>query len=93
MLTAPVIEGALGAVRVEVRGLVDGESVVRVLGATHGPAAAAASVSTAATLALLEGEVLRPGAFGLAEVLRPLSFLSRLLAEGIQPVLFEGSGL
>ena len=93
MLSPPVLDGGLGAVRVEVRGFVGGESTVRVVGSAQGPAAAAASVAVQAALAVGAGEVLRPGAMGLAEALDPLRFLQSLKSEGINPVLFEGSGL
>ena len=93
MLAPPVLDGGLGAVRVEIRGVTDGESVVKVVGSAHGPAAAAASVAAQAALALCAGEALRPGAMGLAEALNPLKFLQSLKSEGINPVLFEGSGL
>ena len=93
MLAPPVFDGSLGAVRVVLRGVAEGQSVVRVLGTAHGPAAAAASVASAAVCALAAGEIQRAGAFSLGTALPPLKFLRRLIAEGISPVTFSGAVL
>ena len=93
MLSPPPAEGGLGAVRVTVSGRLAGESVQRVLGAAHSPAAAAAAVAATAALALARGAARRSGAMGLAEALPPLPLLAELTHRGINPVLFEGVGL
>ena len=93
MLSPPHPEGGLGAVRVAVRGQQGTESVQRVLGAAHNPAAAAATVAVTAALSLAAGAARRNGAMGLAEAVEPLAFLSAVKDRGVTPVTFEGAGL
>ncbi len=92
MLRRPHPEGGPGAIRVEVRGSQGDGRQVRVLGAMDRPAVAAGAVAAVATVAVLEGTVLRPGAAGLAELVEPIPFLSELARRGVKAAVFEGSG-
>lgn len=92
MLRRPHPEGGPGAIRVEVRGSQGDGHQVRVLGAMDRPAVAAGAVAAVATVAVLDGSVLRPGAAGLAELVEPIPFLSELARRGVKAAVFEGSG-
>ncbi len=89
MLRRPHPEGNVGAVRVEIRGLVGSERKVSVLGATERPAVAAGAVAAAATVHVLDGQC-EPGAYGLAEIERPEVLLGDLRDRGVTPMKFEG---
>ena len=92
MLRPPHPEGLLGAVRVEARGRRGTEREVRVLGALYRPGVAAGAVAALAALAAARGELARPGAAGLAElVVDPVPFLAELARRGIRAAAFEGS--
>jgi saccharopine dehydrogenase-like NADP-dependent oxidoreductase len=75
MLAPPPPEGAVGAVRVELRGARHGARVTEVIGSAHRPAAAAAATMTVAVAGVLGGTLGRPGARGLADVSDPAAFL------------------
>jgi len=89
MLTPPHAEGGVGAIRVEVRGLIGQEHHVRVLGAAARPAAAASMVAAAASSTLMDfgGS---PGCSGLADGVSRRPFLRRAMAYGVQIESFEG---
>ncbi|MCX7621657.1 MAG: hypothetical protein N2037_12540 [Acidimicrobiales bacterium] len=83
-------EGGLGAARVEVRGRRGVARDVVVFGAIDRPAVAAGSVAAIAALAVLNGEVRRPGAGGLAELIDPVPFLTELRRRGVRAAVFQG---
>jgi hypothetical protein len=83
-------EGGPGAVRVELRGLVEGASEVLVYGVMDRPAVAAGAVGALAVQQVLTGEVRRAGAGGLAELVEPLPFLAELARRGVRAAIFEG---
>jgi saccharopine dehydrogenase-like NADP-dependent oxidoreductase len=92
MLRPPHPEGLLGAVRVEARGRRGGVQDVRVLGAVDRPGVAAGAVAAVAALAAGRGELARPGAAGLAELVGdPVPFLAELARRGVRAAAFEGS--
>jgi len=100
MLRKPHPEGLLGAVRVELRGLKNGEQVEVVLGCAERPAVAAGAVAATTVLFLTESlstfqnpdtEGEKFGARGLAEWVDAKSFLHRLKERGLRPELFVGA--
>jgi saccharopine dehydrogenase-like NADP-dependent oxidoreductase len=91
MLRRPHPEGTVGAVRVEVRGRQGVSRDVRVLGAMDRPAVAAGAVAAVAALAVANGDVRRPGAAGLAELVEPVPFLAELARRGVRAAVFEGA--
>jgi saccharopine dehydrogenase-like NADP-dependent oxidoreductase len=92
MLRRPHPEGGPGAVRVEVRGQQGEGRQVRVLGAMDRPAVAAGAVAAVAAVAVLDGEILRTGAVGLADLVEPIPFLTELARRGVKSAVFEGTG-
>jgi hypothetical protein len=93
MLRRPHPEGLVGAVRVEMRGWIDGRAETRVLGAAAAPATVAAAVTTAAVRWAASGRLSRTGSAGLAELVAdPGPFLQALVAAGVTVSEFEGSG-
>lgn len=90
MLRKPHIEGALGAVRVEVRGVRNGERQAEVLGAVDRPAVAAAAVAAVAVLRLAIPKK-HLGALVLSsESVDTEGFLVDLAARGILAARFTG---
>lgn len=89
MLRRPHPEGLVGAIRVEVRGRVDGVSSTLVLGALDRPAVAAGAVAALAAMQAATGQ-LPPGAGGLGRLADPAPFLHALAAIGIKAAVFEG---
>jgi hypothetical protein len=83
-------EGGPGAVRVELRGQVEGASEVLVYGVMDRPAVAAGAVGALAVQQVLAGAVRRRGAGGLAELVEPLPFLTELARRGVRAAIFEG---
>lgn len=83
-------EGGPGAIRVEVRGWRGAARDVMVLGAMDRPAVAAGAVAAVAVRSVVEGELRRPGAGGLAELVDPLPFLTELARRGVRAAVFEG---
>lgn len=97
MLTPPHAEGAVGGVRIEVRGHKAGIPNTVVLGALDYPARGAAIVATAVIDALLPrlpdmtNGGPRPGASGLASWHAAPQLLLACSAHGLKPQIFEGS--
>lgn len=90
MLRKPHVEGALGAVRVEVRGLRDGQRFAEVVGAIDRPAVAAAAVTAVAVLRLAVPKE-QVGAIVLSsERIDTQGFLVDLAARGIRAARFTG---
>lgn len=93
MLRPPHPEGLVGAARVEVRGRRGSARDARVLGALDRPAAAAGAVAALAAAWAVNGDLARPGAAGLAELVgEPVPFLAELARRGVRAAVFEGSG-
>lgn len=91
MLRQPPAEGGPGAIRVELRGRIDGRTDVAVFGAIDRPAVASGAVAAAAIRRLVRGEALRPGVGGLASMLDPGPLLAELSTGGVKAAVFEGS--
>jgi len=89
MLRRPHPEGRIGAVRVEVRGRRDGESVCEVAGAIDRPAVAAGAVAGLAARWTLAGRF-EPGVAGLAGRVEPVPFLQELAGYGVRAAVFVG---
>ena len=92
-LHRPPEDGAPGAIRVEVRGVVGGSSATVVMGAMDRPAVAAGAVAAVSAVALASGESRRSGAGGLAELLDPLAVLTDLARRGVRCAVFDPSGV
>ncbi|MEE2768825.1 MAG: hypothetical protein VX833_06395 [Actinomycetota bacterium] len=90
MLAPPHAEGAIGAVRVELRGQVGSSHEVLVLGAAERPAVAAAAVAALTVEWVIAGRVLSRTVGGLAEMVEPVAFLSELSDRGVHGEIFEG---
>jgi hypothetical protein len=90
MLRRPHPEGGPGAIRIEVRGAVQGGRDVVVYGAMDRPAVAAGAVAAVAAVAVGDGTIARHGAFGLAAVEDPLPLLADLADRGIRAATFQG---
>lgn len=91
MLRRPHPEGAVGAVRVEVRGRRGAATDTVVLGAIDRPAMAAGAVAAVAAIWVSGGRLARPGAGGLAELVAdPAAFLHDLAVRGVRAAVFEG---
>ena len=94
MLRPPHPEGLTGAVRVEVRGWLDGRAETRILGVAAPPSVVAGAVAARAALWAGAGRLARPGAGGLAELVdAPGSFLRDLAPAGITVTAFQGGEL
>ncbi|HEX2039677.1 MAG TPA: Gfo/Idh/MocA family oxidoreductase [Acidimicrobiales bacterium] len=92
MLRPPHPEGLVGAVRVEVRGRRGGTRDVRVLGALDRPATGAGAVAALAAAWAVNGDLARPGAAGLAELVGDsVPFLAELARRGVRAAVFEGA--
>jgi hypothetical protein len=90
---SPQPEGAIGGVRVEVRGRRGQASDVVVLGVVDRPAAAAGAVAAVAATWAVESRLARTGAAGLAELVpEAVPFLRQLADRGVRAAVFEGSG-
>jgi len=93
MLRPSAREGAIGAVRVEVRGRRGAAHDVRVLGALDRPGSAAGAVAAQAASWAVAGRFARPGAAGLGELVADtVPFLRELAERGVRAALFEGHG-
>jgi len=87
----PPVEGAPGAVRVELRGVRDGRRETVIYGVLDRPGVAAAA--TAAVLALhVASGALEPGSHGAAAIADPLPVLRELARRGVRSAVFEGAG-
>ena len=94
MLRQPHPEGLIGAVRVEVRGWLDGRAETKILGVATAPAVAAGAVAAQAALWAAAGRLARPGAAGLAELVdAPGAFLRELSGAGVTVTAFHGGDL
>lgn len=91
MLRRPHPDGGLGAARVEVRGHRGRSRVIDVLGAMDSPALAGGAVAAVAAAALGRGELLGPGAAGLAAIADPLPLLTELARRGVKAATYEGA--
>jgi saccharopine dehydrogenase-like NADP-dependent oxidoreductase len=91
MLRRPHPEGAVGALRVEVRGRRATTSDTRVLGAMDRPAVAAGAVAAVTAVWAADGRLARAGAAGLAELVDDaVPFLHELARRGVRAATFEG---
>ena len=94
MLRRPHPEGAIGAIRVEVRGRRGSARDAAVLGAIDRPALASGAVVAAASVWAVAGRLTRAGAAGLGELVEdPVPFLRELAERGVRAAVFEGSSL
>jgi saccharopine dehydrogenase-like NADP-dependent oxidoreductase len=94
MLRRPHPEGLIGAVRVEVRGRVDGRYDTHVLGVLDRPAVAAGAVAAVAALRLGNGQLgLGPGGHGLGAIGDPTGFLHQLAERGVRAAAFGGTAV
>lgn len=91
MMRPPHPEGGPGAIRVEARGLIDGEHTTVVYGAMDRPGVAAAAVAAVTAVWILEHRVRPVAVGGLAELIEPTPFLVELSRRGIRAARFEGS--
>jgi hypothetical protein len=91
MLRKPHPEGAVGAVRVEVRGRRGRRRETRILGAMDRPAVAAGAVAAVVAVAAARGDLATTGAAGLAQLVEPVGFLSELARRGVKAAVFEGA--
>jgi saccharopine dehydrogenase-like NADP-dependent oxidoreductase len=91
MLRKPHPEGAVGAVRVEVRGRRGRRRETRILGAMDRPAVAAGAVAAIVAVGAARGELATTGAAGLAQLVEPVPFLGELARRGVKAAVFEGS--
>lgn len=91
MLRPPHPEGAVGAIRVELRGWRAGVSDTVVLGSMDRPAVAGGAVAALAAVHAAEGLMAHHGAAGLADLVDPLVFLRELARRGVRAAVFEGS--
>lgn len=91
MLRPPHPEGAVGAVRVELRGRSGTGTSTVVLGAMDRPAVAGAAVAAVATAWAGSGRAARAGVAGVAGQFDALAFLGELARRGVRAALFEGA--
>ena len=83
-------EGGIGAVRVELRGVRDGQREWVVYGVLDRPAVAAAATAAVTALWVTAGGV-APGATGLAGLGATSELLGELALRGVRAAVFEGS--
>ncbi len=91
MLRKPHPEAGAGAIRVEVRGLREGQFEVVILGCIDRPSVAAATVLAVAVGGLTSGRYTASGASGLGSVVATVDFLAELARRGVKCARFEGS--
>ena len=92
MLRPPHPEGAVGALRVEVRGRRQARASTVLLGASGRPAFVAGTVGALAA-ELAAARLLKPGAGGLAALAAsPRELLAELSRRGVRTEVFEGAG-
>jgi len=89
MLRRPHPDGGPGALRVELRGVVDGTHDVLVLGAMDRPAVAAGAVAAVTATAVASGAARRRGAGGVATMFDPLPLLLELARSGVRCAVFD----
>lgn len=90
MLRPPHADGGPGAVRVELRGIVDGRFETVVYAVSARPSHAAAVVAAVSARSVLAGEMPR-GVFGLSELSDPKVLLREFAARGLDVMTFEGA--
>jgi hypothetical protein len=91
MLRAPHPEGLVGAVRVEVRGWLQGRAETKIMGASGSPAVVAAAVTATTARWAVTGRLSRTGSAGLAELVdKPGAFLREVTSHGVTISSFEG---
>jgi hypothetical protein len=91
MLRRPHPEGALGAVRVEVRGRVGDAPTVEIYGAMDRPAVAGGAVAALTAVEAAAGRFECTGAHGLARLVDPGPFLQELSRRGVKVAAFDGA--
>ncbi len=91
MLRKPHAEAGTGAIRVEVRGLREGQFEVVVLGCIDRPSVAAATVLALAVGEISSGRHSTAGASGLGPIVNTVDFLAELARRGVKCARFEGS--
>ena len=89
MMTPPHSEGALGAIRVEVRGMREGESATEVLGVSERPAVAAAALAASVVLTGV-AEPIPPGTHAVGAI-ASAELVDELLSAGIRFHRFSGT--
>lgn len=93
MLRPPHPQGLVGAVRVQVSGWVGGAVSAVIVGSQGRPGRLAGVVAATAARWAAAGRLGRPGAGGLAELVRePGAFLRDVTAAGVPISVFEGLG-
>lgn len=92
MLRPPHADGGPGAVRVEVRGRMEGAVQTVVFGVMDHPSVASGTTSAVMALAALDAS-LPTGAFGLSELPDPRPHLRDLHRRGVKAATFEGTGV
>src|SRR5690606_9786261 len=88
MVRKPHPEGGLGALRVEGRGRGPEGIDVPVVGAMDRPGLAGGAVTALAAVEIGSDRALQAGAWGLASLLEPKSFLSKLADRGVKVARF-----
>jgi saccharopine dehydrogenase-like NADP-dependent oxidoreductase len=88
MIRRPHPEGGLGALRVEVRGRGPQGIDVQILGAMDRPGVAGGAVTALVAVEIAAGRALRTGAWGLASLVEPRSFLAELADRGVKAARF-----
>lgn len=91
MLRPPHPEGKLGAVRVEVRGQIDGAWAGRILGASAAPGFATAAVVMSTLELIGAGKVNGAGVVGLSEIVDAGEFLELVAGQGVVCEEFAGA--
>lgn len=96
MLRPPHADGGPGAVRVEVRGRVDGRFETVVFAVAADPSHGAGVMGAVAASALVAGSLLehgipKRGSFGLSELDHPAALLHRCRAFGLRIMSFDGT--
>ncbi len=92
MLRPPHPEGRVGAIRVELRGWLDGRAETEIMGVACPPAVAAAAVCAVSAGWAAEGRMERTGAAGLAELVGDAGgFLKELTGLGVTVSAFQGT--
>jgi hypothetical protein len=89
MMRTPHSDGGPGAVRVEVRGRLDGAAETIILGVMDHPSVAAGTVASLAAMAAVEGRA-PAGANGLASWPDPKRFLTDLRHRGVRVASYSG---
>lgn len=89
MLRPPHNDGGPGAIRVEIRGLLNGSQATEVIGAIDYPSAVSGALASISTEWLLE-QALPYGAWSLGMIDDPVPWLQELEARGVTAAIYEG---